>query len=115
MCQKSVTFYLNRFLAQLRPVVPNTRPAGRIGPSGTANIKKSPEKETKSHLAYFLNLASKFKICVFIFFQCGPQDLTLSLMRPPSHFEFETPGVDPLKNKEIGNLWTPHILGCKTE
>ena len=27
------------------------------------------------------------------FFQCGPEDLTLTLMQPESHFEFETPAL----------------------
>jgi len=34
----------------------------------------------------------KFEGNFFHFFQCGPRDLSLSLMRPASHSEFETPG-----------------------
>ena len=30
----------------------------------------------------------------FSLFQCGPRDLVLSLVRPASPFEFETPGLD---------------------
>jgi hypothetical protein len=36
----------------------------------------------------------KFEGNFFHFFQCGPRDLSLSLMRPASHFEFETPVIE---------------------
>ncbi len=43
----------------------------------------------------FLVFSSKFEGNFFTFFQCGPQDLSLSLMWLASRSEFETPGLDP--------------------
>ena len=67
----------------------------REGPMRPANNKKNEEfKAILRHFALFLqyiNFELKIKNN---FFQCGPRDLSLSLVRPLSHFEFETPGVD---------------------
>ncbi len=41
----------------------------------------------------FLVLSWKLEGNFFHFFQCSPRDLSLSLMRPASHSEFETPAL----------------------
>ncbi len=60
--------------------VSNTRPA---------NIRKSEDfrgnNELFCQINWFLTHNSKF------LFSCGPRDITLSLMRPTTPFEFETP------------------------
>jgi hypothetical protein len=66
----------------------------REGPMRPANIRKNEDFEgnIKSfclfyQIIWFLTHNSK------ILFPCGPRDLTLSLMRPASQFEFETPDL----------------------
>ena len=47
---------------------------------------------------------------IFSLFQCGPRDLVLSLMRPASPFEFETPDVNSVQDDNFGgiNVFTMH-------
>ena len=79
-----------------RAVVSNTRPTGRMWPARGSNAAQEHEenedfKEILSHLYYFSKNID-FNIIQNIF-GYSPLDLTLSLMRPASYFEFETPGL----------------------
>ena len=65
--------------------------AGRMRP---AHLKKNLDfYRNIKEFGLFLHKHKFLLRYFFSFFQCGPQELNLSLMRPASHFEFETPDV----------------------
>ena len=43
--------------------------------------------------AFFFDIYKETQSQFFSLFQCGPRNLVLSLMRPASPFEFETPDI----------------------
>jgi hypothetical protein len=67
----------------------------REGPMRPANIRKNEDFEgnIKSFCLFFQKKRFLTHNSEFLF-PCGLQDLTLSLMRPASHFEFETPALN---------------------
>ena len=70
-----------------------------------ANVRKN--EYFKEILGYFTIFCPKFDLehvilnIFFSLFQCGPRDFSLSIMRPPSHFEFETPGLKACHSSTI--------------
>ena len=78
--------------------------------SQTSRPRKSPMRPANvwrnghflkifKHLTYCFNKRLEIEVLFFSLFQCGPRDrdLNLSLMRPASHSEFDTPGIKRMR------------------